>query len=111
MYEGTPNEGMRGIKQIIEEFEADCHLPVHFEIFDVRLKAEVPGPDYDVYISTGGPGSPLDSANSVWENRYFQLMESIKTFNEENPNQKKHVFLICHSFQVFCRYYGFDRFH
>lgn len=107
MYEGTPNEGMRGIKQIIEEFEADCHLPVHFEIFDVRLKAEVPGPDYDVYISTGGPGSPLDSANSVWENRYFELMESIKTFNKENPNQKKHVFLICHSFQVFCRYYGF----
>ena len=107
MYEGTPNEGMRGIKQIIEEFEADTQLSIHYDIFDVRLKAEVPGPDYDVYISTGGPGSPLDSANSLWERRYFELMEAIKTFNQENSNYKKHVFLICHSFQVFCRYYGF----
>lgn len=107
MYEGMPNEGMRGIRQIIEEFIVDSHLLVHVDIFDVRLKAEVPGPDYDVYISSGGPGSPLDSADSLWERRYFGLMESIKSFNVEHPNQKKHVFLICHSFQIFCRYYGY----
>ena len=107
MYEGTPNEGMRGIKQVIEEFTVDSHLPLHYEIFDVRTKAEVPGPDFDVYISSGGPGSPIDSENSLWERRYFGLMESIKAFNHEHPHKKKHVFLICHSFQVFCRYYGF----
>lgn len=107
MYEGTPNEGMRGIKQIIEEFIVDTHLPVHYEIFDIRMKAEIPGTDFDVYISTGGPGSPLESENALWERRYFGLMESIKSFNQEHPRKKKHVFLICHSFQVFCRYYGF----
>ena len=107
MYEGTVNEGMRGIKQIIEQFERDNHLPIRYDIFDVRSREEVPGSDYDLYISTGGPGSPLDSAGSLWEKRYFGLMESIKTHNEEHPNQKKHVFLICHSFQVFCRFYGF----
>jgi hypothetical protein len=50
MYEGMPNEGMRGIRQLIEEFEADCHMPVKYDVFDVRLKCEVPGADYDIYI-------------------------------------------------------------
>jgi len=108
MYQGTSNEGMRGIKQIIQEFIADTHLDVRYDVFDVRGdKADVPGPEYDVFISSGGPGSPLDSENSLWERRYFGLMESIKTHNRENPRSRKHVFLICHSFQVFCRYYGY----
>ena len=107
MYQGTPNEGMRGIRQIIEEFQVDFHQPVRSDIFDVRSKAEVPGTDYDAYISTGGPGSPLDSAGSLWETRYFVLMEDIKAYNRANPSKQKHVFLICHSFQVYCRYYGY----
>ena len=107
LYEGTANEGMRGIRQLIEEFEADCHLPVRCDIFDVRLKAEVPGLEYDVYISSGGPGSPLDSAGSLWERRYFSLMDNIRTHNQQHPGSKKHVLLICHSFQIFCRYYEF----
>ena len=80
---------------------------IHERQGSVSLNSGIPGSDYDVYISTGGPGSPLDSANSLWERRYFGLIEDIKTFNLENPDHKKHVFLICHSFQVFCRYYGF----
>ena len=67
LYEGMPNEGMRGIRQLIQEFTADSHLPVTFDIFDVRLNCEVPETDYDIYISSGGPGSPLDSEGSLWE--------------------------------------------
>lgn len=106
LYEGAANEGMRGIRQLIEEFSADCHITVNFTVFDVRLKAEVPDLSFDVYISSGGPGSPLDSAGSVWENKYFALMDAIMTHNQAKPDYKKHVLLICHSFQIFCRYYG-----
>lgn len=107
LYGGTANEGMRGIRQLIEEFEADCHLPVKYQIFDVRQKAEVADLGFDVYISSGGPGSPLDSAGSLWERRYFGLMDDIKVFNRQHPDQKKHVLLICHSFQIFCRQYEY----
>lgn len=107
MYEGTANEGMRGIREIIETFAAENHLPIRYDIFDVRSKAEVPGSDYDAYISSGGPGSPLESEGSLWEQKYFGLMEAIKAHNRQHPGNQKHVFLICHSFQVFCRYYGF----
>lgn len=107
MYEGTPNEGMRGIREIIEAFGVENQLAIHYDIFDVRSKAEVPGLDYDAYISTGGPGSPLESEGSVWEQKYFALIEQIKDHNRKHPKNQKHVFLICHSFQVFCRYYGY----
>lgn len=107
MYLGTPNEGMRGIREIIEAFGKSSEKEISYEIFDVRGKAEVPGTEFDAYISSGGPGSPLDSAGSVWEERYFSLIEAIRQHNRVDPGNKKHVFLICHSFQVFCRYYGY----
>lgn len=107
LYEGVTNEGMRGIRQLIEEFEADCHLLVKTQVFDVRLKAEIPDLNFDVYISSGGPGSPLESEGSIWERRYFALMDSIRDYNLRNPNKKKHVLLICHSFQIFCRHYEY----
>lgn len=107
MNEGTPNEGIRGIRQLIEEFEADFHMPVRYTIFNVRLKAEVPTIDYDLFISTGGPGSPIDTAGLLWERRYFALIDAIREHNSLHPTTRKHVLLICHSFQLFCRYYGY----
>lgn len=109
MYDGAPNEGMRGIRQLIESFEVDFHMPLKYEIFDVRGKSEVPGLEFDLYISTGGPGSPLDSEGSLWERKYFTLTEKILDHNKNNPQQKKHMLLICHSFQLFCRYYKYAK--
>ncbi len=109
LYEGMPNEGMRGIRQLIQEFTADSHLPVTFDIFDVRLNCEVPNTDYDIYISSGGPGSPLDSEGSLWEKKYFSLIDALHEHNTNHPQDKKHVLLICHSFQLYCRYYGYAK--
>jgi homoserine O-succinyltransferase/O-acetyltransferase len=107
LYNGEANEGMRCIRQLIEEFEADCHLMVSYKVFDVRLKNEIPDLSFDVYVSSGGPGNPSESIGSKWEQNYFQLMDSILEFNRENPTVKKNVLLICHSFQLFCRQYGY----
>lgn len=107
LYNGEANEGMRGIRQLIEEFEADCHLMVSYKTFDVRLKNEIPDLGFDIYISSGGPGNPVESIGSEWEQNYFRLMDSILEFNRENPTIKKNVLLICHSFQLFCRQYGY----
>ena len=107
MYLGTSNEGMRGIRELIEAFSREVHVPVSYQIFDIRGSAEVPGTEFDAYISTGGPGSPIESQGSLWEQRYFELMDVIRQHNRVDPENKKHVFLICHSFQVFCRYYGY----
>jgi len=107
LYDGVPNEGMRNIRQLIKELETDLQMKISYDEFDVRGKADVPGLEYDAYISSGGPGSPIDSAGSIWEHRYFGLMDSIHTHNRQHPDQTKHVLLICHSFQIYCRYYGY----
>lgn len=107
LYEGAANEGMRCIRQLIEEFEADCHLMVNYKVFDVRLKNEIPDLTYDIFISTGGPGNPVESVGTEWEKNFFNLMEAIRSHNKSNPENKKHALLICHSFQLFCRQYGY----
>jgi homoserine O-succinyltransferase/O-acetyltransferase len=105
LYEGEANEGMRCIKELVEQFKNDSPYIVSSEIFDVRGQIEVPSLDFDIYISSGGPGSPLTSEGSEWERKYFNLMEGILQHNLIS-SRKKFVFLICHSFQIFCRHYG-----
>ena len=107
LYEGEANEGMRCIRQITDQFKLQAQVNVECEIFDVRLKNEVPDLSFDAYISSGGPGSPLDTEDTEWEQHYFSLMDDIRTYNRQHPKEKKHLLLICHSFQIFCRHYKF----
>lgn len=100
LYDNTPNQGMRCIKAIVNSFpelkDWDC--------FDVRGKAETPGLDYDIYISTGGPGSPHDG-DGEWDRRYYEWLESVWEWNQQAKGPKKHVFFICHSFQMACKFF------
>lgn len=106
LYDGHPNQGMRGFQDILNKFRSQHHLNLSFEIFDVRGKNHVPDLNFDVYISSGGPGSPIDSEGSDWENSYFNLIGQIQQHNESDSPQKKHVLFVCHSFQLMCRYYN-----
>jgi homoserine O-succinyltransferase len=102
MYNGLDNEGMRCIKKIINAFGENEGVPVSYTIFDVRQKLEVPGMEFDAYISTGGPGNP-SPVGEVWEKKYFSFLDQILQFNAKRQNRtKKHLFLICHSFQMAC---------
>ncbi len=109
LYEGEANEGMRCIREIVENFIKQSPFAVSYEVFDVRLKNEIADLNFDTYISSGGPGSPITSQGSKWERNYFSLMDGILRHNRESPSQPKHVFLICHSLQIFCRYYNYAR--
>ena len=71
MYNGVPNKGMAGIKKIIDTLE----YPMSYDLFDARGDAELPNlDDYSIFISTGGPGNPLEEG-SVWQQRYFDFLE------------------------------------
>ena len=106
MYEGFENQGMRCLREILNQFGEINNINVEWDEFDVRLKNETPGTNYDIYISTGGPGSPLESEGSEWEKAYFKWLDAIEEWNKNAGNlQKKYVFFICHSFQLVCRYW------
>jgi GMP synthase-like glutamine amidotransferase len=107
LYEGEPNEGMRCLRNILREFGEDNKIDVQWDEFEVRLRNEVPDMSYDVFISSGGPGNPLESRYSDWEKKYFAWLNEVERWNMNPGNlQKKFVFFICHSFQLSARYYN-----
>jgi homoserine O-succinyltransferase len=107
LYEGESNEGMRCLRDILREFGKMNNTQVEWDEFDVRLRNEVPGMSYDVFISSGGPGSPLESRYTDWEKKYFSWLNEVERWNMNPANQqKKFVFFICHSFQLSARYYN-----
>jgi GMP synthase-like glutamine amidotransferase len=106
LYEGVANQGMRCIREILHQFAEFQHLDLEVDEFDVRLRKDVPGMDYDIFISSGGPGSPLESEGSEWERMYFHWLQQVERWNNNEAHvQKKYVFFICHSFQLACRHY------
>ena len=105
LYDGYPNQGMRCIRDIIKHFAAEHNLYIEVDEFDVRQHLQLPDTTYDGYISSGGPGSPLDSVDEDWEHRYFSWLKSIEDWNNTDALKKKFVLFICHSFQLACRYF------
>lgn len=103
MYDNHPNEGMRCIHQLIQKTKEEEQVDLAVDVFNVRASDELPDLSYDIYISTGGPGSPMPSADT-WERHYFSLIDRLFAYNRTN-RQKKYVFLICHSFQLVARHF------
>ena len=40
-------------------------------------KLELPDLSYDVFISSGGPGSPLESEGIEWDKKYMQWIDEV----------------------------------
>ena len=101
MYNGEPNQGMRCIIDIINRFNQIAT----FQIFDIRGKKEFPSVDkFDIYISTGGPGNPLEGDGN-WDLMWYDFINQLTEWNKEQKI-KKHVLFICHSFQMACHHFG-----
>jgi homoserine O-succinyltransferase/O-acetyltransferase len=108
LYNNERNEGMRCIKEIVSEAQVrNNETEITYEVYDTRFKGEVPGIENDVFISSGGPGSPFEGEGTKWEKDYFQLIQKIWDHNQNNPERKKYLFFICHSFQMMGRFFKF----
>lgn len=93
------NQGFRNIKEISETFQQNSEENVIIKTFDVRFKDEMPEiEDFDIFISSGGPGNPHREGFD-WEDRFTHFLDSVFEHNKYNEN-KKYLFLICHSFQL-----------
>jgi len=104
MYNNSPNEGMRCIRQLLQRTELAHQVAFSIDTFNVRAGTEIPDLSYDIYISSGGPGSPLQS-DEAWEPVYFNFINSLFAHNKL-AERKKHLLLICHSFQLVSRHLG-----
>ena len=106
MNEEMPNQGMRCIREILNQFGDIGNVDLEWDEFEVRVKKQTPDLNYDIYISSGGPGSPLESEGSEWEKVYFNWLGKVMDWNNSDANvKKKKVFFICHSYQLACRHF------
>src|SRR5215207_6023426 len=83
LYEGQSNQGMRCIREILKQYADVNQLVIVSDEFEVRVEQQLPDLSYDIYISSGGPGSPLDSENSEWEEKYFNWLEKTERWNND----------------------------
>ena len=97
LYDGTENLGMQSIKNILMHYPA-----LEVEVFDVRGKCELPSLEYDIYISSGGPGSPLEG-DGVWDRAFYYFIDKLWKHNQRSE-EKKYALFICHSFQMLCNF-------
>jgi len=105
LYEGQVNEGMRCIREILQQYSNAHGLHLVCREFDVRLKSQLPDLHHDIYISSGGPGSPLISGHDEWERLYFEWVHELEQYNLRGEGPRKHVYFICHSFQLAVQYF------
>lgn len=105
LYEGVENQGMRCIREILNQYAEEHGIDLIRNEFEVRLAQQIPDLSYDIYISSGGPGSPLETEQE-WEKKYFGWMNELAEYNKNPLNTvKKNALFICHSFQLACRYF------
>ncbi len=99
MYDGNTNVGMECIVSILKKWSVKRNLPISYSIFKLREAGEIPNENFDIYLSSGGPGSPLDSKDAPWDKMYTRWLDQMMALS-------KPVFLICHSFQIACRHFN-----
>ena len=108
LYNNERNEGIRCIKEIVSEVQNRYkEQEITYQVFDTRFKDEIAGIDNDIFISSGGPGSPFEGEGTKWEKDYFNLIQKIWDHNQNNTERKKYIFFICHSFQMMGRFFKF----
>jgi GMP synthase-like glutamine amidotransferase len=106
LYNNQENRDIGCIRDLLRGHDGLYNnIPVDFEIFNTRHSSIAPDTGFDIYISSGGPGSPFDGSGSLWESEYFSLLDSLWSHNQNNSS-KKYFFFICHSFQIMARYFN-----
>jgi len=107
LYNNERNEGMRCIREIVTEAgNNNSNINLSYDVFETRYKGDIPDLSYDIFISSGGPGSPFEDEDKQWDKDYFSLLDKIWNHNQKSE-QKKYIFFICHSFQMMARYFQF----
>ena len=56
LYEGVENQGMRCIRELLNQFSESSDIELVWDEFEVRISHNLPGLEYDIFISSGGSG-------------------------------------------------------
>ena len=110
MNDGYPNQAMRCIGVLLRRFEALVHaknpgLPFCVKHVSPRDLGHLPPRDADLYLSTGGPGSPYDGDGTPWYREYCRFLDDVAETAAAIPDRAPSLFAVCYSFEIAVRHF------
>lgn len=114
MNNGVANEAIRCFKGIIAQFgkkarAANPGLKTEIAHVQPRNLAEKPPADCDLYLSSGGPGSPLDGYDEPWAADYRRFLDGLLAEGSQGSDATRALFVVCHSFELCVMHFGIAR--
>jgi homoserine O-succinyltransferase len=110
MNDGHVNQAMRCFRSIVSRFflrvkKANPDVPCELvEVSPRNTEDDIPR-DCDLYLSSGGPGSPYDGEGKRWVNRYSKYLDDVVEAAEEGGPEQKALFAVCYSFEMVVRHF------
>jgi GMP synthase-like glutamine amidotransferase len=111
MNNGVPNQAIRSFRSIIAAFGERVRArnpgltvtPVHVQ---PRNLAELPPTDCDLYLSTGGPDSPVDGFKESWATGMRSFFDRIVDGQQKHGPTAPSLFSVCYSFELTVMHFG-----
>ena len=112
MNDGVPNEAIRCFRRLLGGFTArvraaNPRLGIQLEHVQPRNLGELPSPEADLVLSSGGPGSPHDGWDERWCSSYRSFLDGVMDRAARRPDDAPAAFLVCHSFEIAVQHFRF----
>jgi len=110
MNDGHVNQAMRCLRGIAAQFfrrVAVTNPNVQCELLEVsprNTEDDIPG-NCDLYLSSGGPGSPFDGDGHEWVNRYSRFLDGVADAADDGGPDQRALFAVCYSFEMAVRHF------
>lgn len=110
MNNGHPNQAMRCFRVLIDGFFAKvkAHNPgldARMIVVQPRNQHELPPDDCDLYLSSGGPGSPFEHDGEPWLDAYRAWLDSIAERNLRDETAAPGLLGVCYTFELLIVHY------
>ena len=109
MNNGHVNQAMRCLRGIVTQFfervrSANPSLPCELGEVSPRNTNNAVPDDYDLYLSSGGPGSPFDGDGMPWVTDYGRFVDNVIESSIGGGGAQRSLFAICYSFEMVIRH-------
>ncbi len=110
MNAGHVNQAIRCLGVLIDQLagrveQTNPGLRVERVHVSPRDKGDVPPSDCDIYICSGGPGSPFDGDGERWVDDFSHVLDDVVDKNHESDDAPG-ALCICYSFEMAIRHFG-----
>jgi homoserine O-succinyltransferase/O-acetyltransferase len=110
MNDGHVNQAMRCFRGIAAQFfdrvkEQNPDLACELVEVSPRNTGNVIPRDCDLYLSSGGPGSPFDGDGLPWVHDYASFLDGVAESAAAGGEEQRSLFAICYSFEMAVRHF------